>query len=76
MFAKEIALRSIMISLVDECSNLFTLAADLILLCCESLFELYLVALAISKTARGVAVCFALFGLTARSRFEIHDAWY
>lgn len=65
-----------MISLVDESSYFFTLAADLVLLCCESLLKLYLVALAISKAARGVAVCFTLFGLTAGSGFEVHDAWY
>lgn len=65
-----------MISLVDKSSNFFTLAANFILLCCKPLLELHLVALAISKAARGVAVGFALFGLTARSGFEVHDAWY
>lgn len=75
MFAKEIALRSIMISLVGESSNLFTLAADLVLLCCEPLFQLHLVALAVAKAARSVAVCFALFGLTAGSGFQVHNAW-
>jgi hypothetical protein len=72
MIAVEIALGVVMVSLLNEGANLFTLAADcfyasldLLLLCGQPLLELHLVAFAVAESSRGVTVGFAFFGLAA-----------